>query len=126
MGLWPMRAVQAWARGPCHDKTMSESDAVISTTIEAPVLIETAGGTIPRAVSSRLLTHAGITIPNFFAMHVTGACFPLVAGLLLYGWRAAGSITIVLGTSALAMVVWRRIGARGGQMRYSHSLWLAL
>src|SRR5439155_8614541 len=33
---------------------------------------------------------------------------------------------IVLVTSALAMVVWRRIGARGGQMRYSHSLWLAL
>jgi Na+-translocating ferredoxin:NAD+ oxidoreductase RnfD subunit len=105
---------------------MSESDAVISTTIEAPVLIETAGGTIPRAVSSRLLTHAGITIPNFFAMHVTGACFPLVAGILLYGWRAAGSIAIVLGTSSLAIAVWRRIGARGGQMRYSHSLWLAL
>jgi Na+-translocating ferredoxin:NAD+ oxidoreductase RnfD subunit len=105
---------------------MSESDAVIATTIEAPVLIETAGGTIPRAVSSKLLTHAGITIPNFFAMHVTGACFPLVAGLLLYGWRAAGSIAVVLVTSALAILVWRRIGARGGQMRYSHSLWLAL
>src|SRR5690242_18213027 len=105
---------------------MSEGDAVIATTIEAPVLIETAGGTIPRAVSPRLLTHGGITIPNFFAMHVTGACFPLVAGLLLYGWRAAASIAIVLGTAAVAVAVWRRIGARGGPLRFSHSLWLAL
>src|SRR5205823_5976485 len=54
------------------------------------------------------------------------ACFPLVAGVLLYGWRAAGSIAIVLVTSALAILVWQRIGARGGQVRYSHSLWLAL
>src|SRR3954463_15214749 len=105
---------------------MSENDAVISTTIEAPVLIETAGGTIPRAVSSRLLTHGGITIPNFFAMHVTGACFPLVAGLLLYGGRAAVSIAIVLGTAAIAVVIWKRIGPRGGPLRFSHSMWLAL
>src|SRR3954470_14354499 len=105
---------------------MGDADVIQSTPLEPPVVIQTAGGVIPRAVSSRLLTHGGITIPNFFAMHVTGACFPLVAGLLLYGWRAAASIGVVLATSAIAVLIWRRIGARGGQLRYSHSLWLAL
>ena len=105
---------------------MSDVKVAASSVQDVPVVLETAGGTIPRAVSSKLLTHGGITIPNFFAMHVTGACFPLVAGLLLYGWRAATSIAIVLVSSALAMVVWRRIGSRGGQMSFSHSLWLAL
>jgi Na+-translocating ferredoxin:NAD+ oxidoreductase RnfD subunit len=105
---------------------MSDVDSIASAPELPPVVLETAGGRIPRATSSRLLTHGGITIPHFFAMHVTGACFPLVAGLLLYGWRAAISIGVVLITSALAVVVWRRIGARGGQLRYSHSLWLAL
>src|SRR3982750_3164386 len=102
---------------------MSDVDITSPAPVEPPVVLETAGGAIPRAVSSRLLTHGGITIPNFFAMHVTGACFPLVAGLLLYGWRAAASIGVVLATSAIAVLIWRRIGARGGQLRYSHSLW---
>jgi Na+-translocating ferredoxin:NAD+ oxidoreductase RnfD subunit len=105
---------------------MSDVHVPATTPTEPPVVLVTAGGTIPRAVSSRLLTHGGITIPNFFAMHVTGACFPLVAGLLLYGWRAGASIVAVLITAAIAVAVWRRIGARGGQLRFSHSLWLAL
>jgi hypothetical protein len=106
------------------------SDANVVTPSPAPaapaVVIETAGGVIPRAVSPRLLTHGGITIPDFFAMHVTGAGFPLVAGLLLYGWRALGSIAIVLLTAAIAVSVWKRIGKRGEQLRYSHTLWLAM
>src|SRR5581483_9428825 len=105
---------------------MGDSQIIAPATSEPPVVIQTAGGAIPRAVSSNLLTHGGITIPNFFAMHVTGACFPLVAGLLLYGWRAAASIAVVLITAAVAVAIWRKIGWRGGQLRFSHSLWLAL
>src|SRR6476660_6331235 len=107
---------------------MSDADVVIPATAptDPAVVIETAGGTIPRAISPQLLTHGGITIPHFFAMHVTGAGFPLVAGLLLYGWRALGSIAAILASAALAVAVWRRIGGRGQQLRYSHSLWLAM
>ena len=107
---------------------MSDADVVIPATAptDPAVVIETAGGVIPRAVSSRLLTHGGITIPHFFAMHVTGAGFPLVAGLLLYGWRALGSIAIVLASAAIAVSLWKRIGKRGEQLRYSHTLWLAM
>src|SRR3954447_21469326 len=105
---------------------MGETDVAVTAPIEPPVVLETAGCVIPRTVTSRLLTHGGITIPHFFAMHVTGACFPLVAGLLLYGWRGLVSIFVVLASAAFAVLVWRRIGARGGQLKYSHSLWLAL
>src|SRR3954464_4474388 len=105
---------------------MSDAEITAPTPVEPPVVLETAGGVIPRTVTSRLLTHGGITIPHFFAMHVTGACFPLVAGLLLYGWRGLVSIFVVLASAAFAVLVWRRIGARGGQLKYSHSLWLAL
>jgi Na+-translocating ferredoxin:NAD+ oxidoreductase RnfD subunit len=105
---------------------MSESQVITSAPTEAPVVLETAGGVIPRAPSSRLLTHGGITIPHFFAMHLTGACFPLVAGLLLYGWRASTSVGIVLASAGIAVLIWRRIGSRGGQLRFSHSIWLAL
>jgi Na+-translocating ferredoxin:NAD+ oxidoreductase RnfD subunit len=99
---------------------------VIAENPEPAVLIETAGGKIPREVSSRLLTHGGITIPHFFSMHVTGACFPVMAGILLYGWRAFLSMAIVVGTAAIAIWIWRRIGSRGEQMHYPHALWMAL
>src|SRR2546426_11536551 len=99
---------------------MPDADVIIPAPAEAPEVLESAGGRIPRAVSSRLLTHGGIAIPHFFAMHVTGACFPLLAGLLLYGWRAGASVGVVLATAAMAVMIWRRIMARGGQLRYSH------
>src|SRR4051794_35944645 len=45
-------------------------ELIAPVTPDVPVVLVTAGGAIPRAVSSQLLTHGGITIPNFFAMHV--------------------------------------------------------
>jgi Na+-translocating ferredoxin:NAD+ oxidoreductase RnfD subunit len=105
---------------------MTEPDVIVPETSEPTAVLETAGGTIPRAVSSPLLTHGGITIPHFFAMHVTGAGFCLLAGLMLYGWRAMGSIAVILTTTTVAIAVWRRIGSRGEQLHYGHCLWLAL
>ncbi|HEX3356141.1 MAG TPA: RnfABCDGE type electron transport complex subunit D [Tepidisphaeraceae bacterium] len=105
---------------------MTQVDEIAPEPSEPTPVLETAGGTIPRAVSSPLLTHGGITIPHFFAMHVTGAGFCLLAGLMLYGWRALGSIAVILATTTIAIVIWRRIGSRGQQLHYGHTLWLAL
>jgi hypothetical protein len=104
---------------------MSDVDIVSPAPTEPAVVIETAGGVIPRAISPRTLTHGGITIPHFFAMHVTGRGFrwSRIASV----WLArAGSIAPCLASAAVAVAVWRRIGARGEQLRYSHSLWLAM
>jgi Na+-translocating ferredoxin:NAD+ oxidoreductase RnfD subunit len=72
------------------------------------------------------LRHSGMTIGRFFWMHVLGGAFPVVAGLMLFGWRALGVIAAVMGTAALMHPLWRRIGPHGRQMRWSHTLWLAL
>jgi hypothetical protein len=72
------------------------------------------------------LGHSPITVQRYFGMHAFGALFPLTAGLLFFGWRAAVTVAIVLLAAAGALFVWRRIGLRGGQLRYAHGLWLAL
>ena len=70
--------------------------------------------------------HSGMGIGRYFRMHVMGGAFPVVAGVLLFGWRAMGVFAVVMGTAALTMPLWRRIGPHGRQMRWSHTLWLAL
>lgn len=78
------------------------------------------------AASPPYLTHGRATVRQYFASHVMGALFPLSAGVMLYGWRALVLVGIVVGSAAAATFVWRRIGARGRQLRYAHTLWLAL
>jgi Na+-translocating ferredoxin:NAD+ oxidoreductase RnfD subunit len=70
--------------------------------------------------------HSGIGVTTFYSLHVLGALFPLTAGLLLYGWRAAGVTAVVMGSAAAAAAVWRRIGTRGRQVRVRYCLWLGL
>src|SRR5688572_15737641 len=72
------------------------------------------------------LVHSGVDVAHYVSMHVLGAIFPLSAGLLLYGWRALGSILIVGTSTALTLAFWRRVGRRGRHLRYDHALWLAL
>src|SRR5262245_36043684 len=72
------------------------------------------------------LTRSGMNVTRYLAMHVMGALFPITAGLMLYGWRAAGAIFIVLGSALLSAAAWRRIGMRGARVRYDQVLWLAL
>lgn len=72
------------------------------------------------------LTHSGVGIPRFISMHVLGALFPVTAGILFYGWRAAALLFIVVGSAGLAAMIWRRIGLRGWRLRIDHTLWLAL
>jgi Na+-translocating ferredoxin:NAD+ oxidoreductase RnfD subunit len=72
------------------------------------------------------LTHSGIDVSKYTSMHVLGALFPVTAGLMLYGWRALGTILLVVGSTALGAFLWRRVGRRGRQVRYDKTLWLAL
>ncbi len=72
------------------------------------------------------LPHSGVTVAEFYSMHFLGAVFPLTAGMLLYGWRAALLIGAVIISTSVTIFVWRQIGPRGRQVRYSQGLWLAL
>lgn len=82
-------------------------------------------GGIGRA-SRHFLGHSGLTLSGFYSLHGMGAMLPIAAGLLLYGWRALLLIGMVVGCSALALPVWKRIGPRGAHLRTSHVLWLSL
>lgn len=70
--------------------------------------------------------HSGVTVAEFYSMHFMGAVFPLTAGVLLYGWRAMLLVGIVIGSTSLMILIWRRIGSRGQQLRFSQGIWLAL
>lgn len=70
--------------------------------------------------------HGGVNVSRFFAMHLLGALFPITAGVAIYGWRALAVMLIVVASAAAAIWVWRHIGSRGRQLRFSHGLWMAL
>lgn len=69
---------------------------------------------------------SGISIRRFFTMHARAVIFPLTAGLAISGWRAATVVGVICLCTLLATFIWRHIGRRGIQLRYSHMLWLAL
>lgn len=73
-----------------------------------------------------LLVHAGTGVDGFYTAWFLGAVFPLAAGLALYGWRALAVIGLMVTSAWLALLVWRRVGARGPMLRPSQGLWLAL
>jgi Na+-translocating ferredoxin:NAD+ oxidoreductase RnfD subunit len=58
--------------------------------------------------------------------HMIGAGFPLVAGLYFYGWRGAAVLAGVLGSTAVAVSLWRRVGRRGGLLRQGPAMWSAV
>lgn len=69
--------------------------------------------------------HSGIGVGQYYAMHFMGALFPLTAGIILYGWRAAWTLALVLVSAAGAVVVWRRVGTRGHELRLNQAAWFA-
>jgi electron transport complex protein RnfD len=72
------------------------------------------------------LMHSGMTASRFVAMHTMGAIFPVTAGILLFGWRAVGAILVVMFSSMVGLLMWRKVGSRGEQLRLDHCLWLAM
>jgi Na+-translocating ferredoxin:NAD+ oxidoreductase RnfD subunit len=80
----------------------------------------------PRAGPQGHPLHSGVSIPRYHSMHFLGALFPLTAGLMLYGWRAALVVAVVMGSAWAATLVWRRVGALGRQLDLSHAFWMAM
>ena len=85
-------------------------------------------GRLPRRTRWRAgsLIHSGVSVRGFYVMHALGASVPLVAGVSLYGWRAAATVGGVVGAAALALAAWRNVGGRGRQIQPAQALWAAL
>lgn len=84
---------------------------------QPPIIAASQGGALPRGA---------VGIGAYYLAHFLAAVFPITAGLLLYGWRAAAVILIVMGVTIVATAVWGRIGLRGGTLSYLDNLWYAL
>jgi len=72
------------------------------------------------------ILHSGIDVNQFFATHLQAAVFPVAAGVAFYGWRALLVVGGVVASTGVAMLLWRRVGARGGELRAVHGLWMAV
>jgi Na+-translocating ferredoxin:NAD+ oxidoreductase RnfD subunit len=80
----------------------------------------------PRPAAIPSVHPGGIDVGGFHAAHFMGAVFPLTAGVLLYGWRAAVAFLGVVVSAAAAIALWRRVGPRGRMLRYPQGLWYAV
>ncbi len=69
---------------------------------------------------------SGITLGRYFALHLQGALFPVLAAVVLYGWHAAAVLAGVVGFALVGLLLWRSIGRRGRQIKLSQGLWLGL
>jgi Na+-translocating ferredoxin:NAD+ oxidoreductase RnfD subunit len=78
------------------------------------------------ALARHDLTHGGSNVARFIAASLLGMLFPLFAALLLYGWRAAAAVVIVIGSAMLTGAMWRAVGSRGGRLRLDTVAWLSV
>ena len=81
---------------------------------------------LPRDVPPLRVLHSGVDVNRFFGLHLASTMFPVAAGLAFYGWRSMLVMGGVVGSSAVALLLWRRVGARGGELRLTHGLWMAV
>jgi Na+-translocating ferredoxin:NAD+ oxidoreductase subunit D len=79
-----------------------------------------------RSVVTPSPLHSGICVPMFLSIQIIAVLFPLTAGVAVYGWRALGTVAVVVTSAMGAMSVLRLVGWRGRQVRMSHCLWLSL
>lgn len=80
----------------------------------------------PRPAELIPLPHSGLSVTRFYAMHFLGAAIPLLAGLLLNGWRGTIELLLIIASTLLGVAVWRGVGPRGRQLCYAQALWLAM
>jgi hypothetical protein len=73
-----------------------------------------------------LARRSGVTLGRYFALHLQGAIFLILVGVALYGWRGAVVVGGVVGFTLVGLLLWRRIGTRGRQLKIAHGLWLGL
>lgn len=81
--------------------------------------------TPPLATPHPTALHSGIRLGRYYGMHAMSAFFPLMAGVVVYGWRALGVVAVVLASAGGAFALWRRVGRRGAQLHLPHVMWLA-
>ncbi len=79
-----------------------------------------------RSAIGSVIGHTGFSVARYHSTAVFGAIFPVVAGLLVFGWRAGVTLLVILTSTAAAGAIWRRIGERGHPLRPAQLLWLAL
>jgi Na+-translocating ferredoxin:NAD+ oxidoreductase RnfD subunit len=79
-----------------------------------------------RPAAGRSPLRGATSITSLLNQYAMAAGIPLLAGLALYGWRAAATVGLLVGSTAGAAAVWQRIGRRGRQLRMRHCLWLAM
>ncbi len=103
---------------------MTQSSATIDSSL--PPGSPSSGDWAAYARPAYPLGHSGMNIARYYLTHVFGALFPLTTGLMMYGWRSGLTVAAVMLPAAGALFVWRKIGLRGGQLRYAHVMWLAL
>jgi electron transport complex protein RnfD len=82
--------------------------------------------TVTTGLASAPPLHSGMSVCRYYSMHFLGALFPLTAGLMLFGWRAAMATLVVMTSTLLAMWLWRNIGSRGRQLDAAQALWLSM
>jgi Na+-translocating ferredoxin:NAD+ oxidoreductase RnfD subunit len=70
--------------------------------------------------------HSGIGVGTFLTLQILSTLFPLTAGLLVYGWRTAGTTMVVVASALATMAILRQVGWHGRQVRMWHCLWLAI
>lgn len=106
---------------------MNDPSAAIGT---SPLHPTQAASAQQRVASESLypptVLHAGIDLQRYYVGTTLAALFPLTAGVALYGWRALVVLLGVLGSTAIGVTLWRRVGRRGGRLRLAPALWLAL
>ena len=64
-------------------------------------------------------------LSRYYFLHFSGAIFPITMASLMYGWRALVLIGVVVASSIPGVMVWRRIGNRGAEIRVCQVIWWA-
>ncbi len=72
------------------------------------------------------LTAANNSTRAWTAVHITALIVPLAAGLIVFGWRAAVVLGLVVAGTVAACAVLRRVGRKGTTIDLSHATWSGL
>ncbi|MFN4243748.1 MAG: RnfABCDGE type electron transport complex subunit D [Tepidisphaerales bacterium] len=71
-------------------------------------------------------THCGVRIGSLYGWMLPALLPPLLAGVMLFGWRAAAMVLVVVLSTLAGAAGWKRVGQRGRSMRMRHALVLGL